>query len=104
MRANQSEQLCRSKEFEVNQSRCQANQIETMIAEFDRICIDLGHQIEAEEMRGRNYDPTHFAYPTYAKAARERRAKLQRSTDALRIELDRLRFEANEASDRHFAA
>ena len=97
MRVNQSGLLHRNKKFEVNQSRWRANQIETMIAEFDWMCIDLGHQIEAEEMRARIYDPTHFAYPTYAKAARERRAKLQRSADVLRIELDRLRFEANEA-------
>jgi flagellar FliJ protein len=104
MRANQSERLRRSKEFEVGQNRWRANQIETIIAEFDRICIDLGHQIEAEEMRARICDPAHFAYPTYAKAARERRAKLQRSTDALRIELERLRSEADEGPNRQIAA
>src|ERR1035437_5300234 len=104
MKANQSEHLRRSKEFEAAQNRLRANQIETMIAAFDRMCIDLGHQIEAEETRARISDPTHFAYPTYAKAARERRAKLQRSTDALKIELDRLRFEANEAPNRQIAA
>src|ERR1035437_10354116 len=78
MKANQSEHLRRSKEFEAAQNRLRANQIETMIAAFDRMCIDLGHQIEAEETRARISDPTHFAYPTYAKAAGERRAKLQR--------------------------
>ena len=104
MRANQIERLRRSKAFEVGQSRWRANQIETLIAEFDRICINLGHQIEAEEKHARIYDPTHFAYPTYAKAVRERRAKLQRSAGALRIELDMLRFEANEAPNRQFAA
>jgi len=61
-----------------------------MIAEFNRMCIDLGHQIEAEEKRAQINDPTHFAYPTYAKAARERRTKLQQSADALKIELERL--------------
>ncbi len=104
MKANQTERLRRNKEFEVNQNRWRKNQIETMISEFERICIDLGHQIEAEEMHARIYDPTHFAYPTYAKAARERRAKLQRSADALRIELDRLRFEATETPNQQFAA
>ena len=104
MLANQSELLRRGKDFEVAQNRLRAHQIETMIAEFDRICIDLGHQIEAEEMRARIFDTTHFAYPTYAKAARERRAKLQLSADALKIELDRLRLQANEASNRQFAA
>jgi flagellar FliJ protein len=104
MRASKSERLRRINEFELNQNRWRATQIKTMIAEFDRMCVDLGHQIEAEEMRTRICDPTHFAYPTYAKAARERRAKLQRSADALRIELDRLRFKANEAANRQFAA
>ena len=104
MTANQSERLRRSKEFEVALNRLRVNQIETMIAEFDRICIDLGHQIEAEEKHARICDPTHFAYPTYSKAALERRAKLQRSTDALRIELERLRSEADEGPNRQIAA
>ena len=103
MTANQ-EHLRRSNEFEVAQNRLRASQIETMIAEFERICIDLGHEIESDEKRARISDPTHFAYPTYAKAARERRAKVQRSADALRMELERLRFEANGSSNRQFAA
>jgi flagellar FliJ protein len=104
MRANKSERLRRSKEFEVGQNRRRANQIEIMIAEFDRICIDLGHQIEAEEMRVRISDPTHFSYPTYAKAARERQANLQRSADKLKSELDRLRSRETEPPNQQFAA
>ena len=104
MRVNQTERMRRSREFEVNQSRLRANQIETMIAQFDRICADLGQQIDAEETRARISDPTHFAYPTYAKAARERRAKIQRSADALKIELDKLRFEMNEVANPQVAA
>ena len=57
-----------------------------------------------DQLHARICDPAHFAYPTYAKAARERRAKLQRSADALRIELDRLRFEATETPNQQFAA
>jgi flagellar protein FliJ len=90
MRTGQNERSRHIKETEIKQSRWRASQIETMITEFDRVCIDLGHQIEAEEKRAQIADPTHFAYPTYAKAARERRAKLQQSADALRIELDKL--------------
>jgi flagellar FliJ protein len=104
MRANKSERLRRSKEFEVGQNRRRANQIEIMLAEFDRICIDLGHQIEAEEMRVRISDPTHFSYPTYAKAARERQANLQRSADKLKSELDRLRSRETEPPNQQFAA
>ena len=104
MRLNQSEGLRRSEEFNAEQSRRRAKQIETMIAEFDRMCIELGQQIEAEETRARINDPTHFAYPTYAKSARERRAKLQQSAAGLRFELDQLRSEANEAPSRDVAA
>jgi len=104
MRANQSERLRRNGEFEVGQKRLRVIQIETMIAEFDRICVDLGNQIEVEEKSARISDPTHFAYPTYAKAARERRVRIQRSADALRIEVERLKFEINEASNKNVAA
>lgn len=108
MKPNQIERLRRIKEFEFNQSLLRAHQIETMISEFDRICIDLGRQIEAEETRSRINDPAHFAYSTYAKAARERRSKLQRSADSLRIELVTLRstvrLEANEPPNSQLAS
>ena len=104
MSANQSERLRRHKEFEANQRRRQAIHIETMIAELDRICIDLGQQIEAEETRARIHDPAHFAYPMYAKAARERRANIQHSTDALRAELDKLRVEEVDTANQQHAA
>jgi len=104
VRANQSEHLRRSQEFVVGLNRLRASQIETMIAALDRTCVDLGHQIEAEEKRAQIFDPAHFAYPTYAKAARERRAKIECSAVALRIELDRLWSEADETSNRQFAA
>ena len=104
MTANKSERLRRNNEFEFAQNRLRASQIETMIAAFDRMCVDLGQQIEAEEKRARSSDPTYFAYPTYAKAARERRARVQQSADALRNELDRLRFETTGAYGGQFAA
>jgi flagellar FliJ protein len=104
MRANQGERLRRQVEFESSRARSREHQIETMIAELERLCINLRHEIEAEETRARIHDPKHFAYPTYAKATEERRAKLQRSKDALRTELDRLRLEAEKASNRQDAA
>jgi flagellar FliJ protein len=102
MTTNKSERLRRISEFDLAQTRLRASQIETMIVAFDQICVDLGQQIEAEEKRARISDPTHFAYPTYAKAARERCAKLQQSAAALRTELDRL--QAKEFPYRQFAA
>ena len=104
MKVNEGELLRRSRDFEIAQHRLRATQIETMIAEFNRICIDLGHQIKAEETRARVSDPTHFAYPMFAKSARERREKIQLSAEALRNELDRLRLEAVGASNGQFAA
>jgi hypothetical protein len=104
MTANQIERMRRNNEFTLDQRRRQVNQIEIMIAEFDQVCIDLGHQIAATETQSRIYDPMNFAYSTFAKAIRERRAELQRSADALRIELQKLTFEANEDPERQVAA
>ena len=104
MRANQSERFRCINELEVSQRRLQVTQIETMIAEMDRICVDLGHQIEVEEARARIHDPAHYAYPTYAKAARERHANIQRSMNALKAELDRLRLEESDTANRQHAA
>jgi hypothetical protein len=104
MTADQIERTRRSNEFTLNQRRRQVNQMEIMIAEFDQVCIDLGHQIAAAETQSRIYDPMDFAYPTIAKAIRERRAKLQRSADALRIELQKLTFKTNEGPGRQAAA
>jgi hypothetical protein len=101
---NQTDRLRRSKELELSQSRRLAAQLQAIIADFDRTCLDLGHQIAAEETRFRNYDPMDFAYPTFAKAARERRAKLQRSADAFRILLQKQTCEATEGADRQVAA
>ena len=81
MRANQEELLRRSKEFKVGEKSRRPDQIRTMIAEFHRMCIDLGQEIAAEEMRAKVFDPTHFTYPTYSTAERERRARLERSVE-----------------------
>ena len=61
MTANQDERSRRNIEFVIAQNRLRASQTETMIAAFDRMCVDLGQQIEAEEQRARVSDPTHFA-------------------------------------------
>jgi len=98
MRVNQNERLRRHRDFEFDHRRLRVNQIETMIGEFDRMCADLGQQIEAEEVRAGVSDPKNFAYPMYARAARERRIKLQRSTEALRNELATLRVKEGDHS------
>jgi flagellar export protein FliJ len=47
-----------------------------MIAEFDRMSAELESQIAYEEKKAGITDQNHFAYPTFAKAARQRRENL----------------------------
>ena len=82
------ETLIRLKKFQVDEKRRKVAQIETMIAEFDRMAGDLEREIRAEQDRAGIHDPGHFAYPTYAKAAMQRRENLQRSADDLRAQLE----------------
>src|SRR5216117_1423615 len=80
--------LIRLKKFQADEKRRKVMQIEGMIAEFERMATDLEREIRAEQERAGIHDPTHFAYPTYAKAAIQRRENLKRSADELRIQLE----------------
>lgn len=73
------ENLVRLKQFQVNEKRRQLTQLDTMIAEFDRMANELDVQIVAEEKKAGITDTNHFAYPTFAKAARLRRDNLKNS-------------------------
>jgi flagellar export protein FliJ len=59
-----------------------------MIADFQRMSADLEREILTEQERAGINDPSHFAYPTYAKAAIQRRENLLRSAEELRTQLD----------------
>jgi flagellar export protein FliJ len=91
------ETLIRLKKFQVDEKRRRVAQIETMIAEFERMSVDLEHEIATEQERAGINDPTHFAYPTYAKAAIQRRENLTRSADELRVQLDDAKAQLGEA-------
>ncbi len=93
------ESLIRLKRFQVEEKRRRLSQIETMIAEFDRMAGDLDREIRLEEERSGIGDPTHFAYPTYARAAAQRRDNLRRSTDELRTQLEEARGMFEEAAE-----
>ena len=82
------ETLIRLKKFQVEEKRRRVAQIEGMIADFRRMSVDLEREIEIEQERAGIDDPAHFAYPTYAKAAIQRRENLTRSADELRIQLE----------------
>ena len=83
------ETLIRLKKFQVDEKRRRVTQIEGMIADFQRMSAEL-------ERAGIN-DPTHFAYPTYAKAAIQRRENLTRSADELRAQLEDAKAALSEA-------
>ena len=73
------ENLVRLKQFQVSEKRRQLLQLDMMIAEFDRMATELEIQITAEEKKAGITDLNHFAYPTFAKAARLRRDNLKNS-------------------------
>lgn len=73
------ENLLRLKHFQVEDKTRQLAQIDMMIAEFEKMYGDLQTQINVEEEKAGITDPTHFAYPTFAKAARQRQENLEGS-------------------------
>jgi flagellar protein FliJ len=93
------ETLVRLKKFQLDEKRRKVAQIETMIAEFDRMAGDLEREIRIEQDRAGIHDPAHFAYPTYAKAAIGRRENLKRSIEELRIQLEDAKASLGEAFD-----
>ena len=80
--------LIRLKKFQVDEKRRKVMQIESMIAEFERMANELEREIKVEQERAGIHDPGHFAYPTYAKAAIQRRENLKRSSDELKAQLN----------------
>jgi flagellar FliJ protein len=91
------ETLIRLKKFQVDEKRRKVAQIEAMIADFDRMAVDLEREITTEQERAGIHDPAHFAYPTYAKAAMVRRDNLKRSADELKGQLEDARNALAEA-------
>src|ERR1700755_536183 len=91
------ETLIRLKKFQVDERRRRVAQIESMISEFERISGDLERDIKIEQDRSGIHDPGHFAYPTYAKAAIQRRDNLKRSANELKLQLEDAKAALGEA-------
>jgi len=89
--------LIRLKKFQVDERRRKVAQIESMIAEFERMASDLDREIKSEQERAGIHDPAHFAYPTYAKAAMTRKENLKQSADELKVQLDEAKAALGEA-------
>lgn len=89
--------LLRLKRFQLDEKRRKVAQLEMMIAEFDRMAGDLDREIQNEEQKAKINDPSHFAYPTYARAAMTRRDNLRESANNLKSQLDDARAGVEEA-------
>ena len=71
------ESQLRLRHFQVEDKTRQLTQIDLMIGELTRMADELDNQIRIEEEKSGITDSSHFAYPTFAKAARQRRDNLQ---------------------------
>jgi flagellar protein FliJ len=89
--------LIRLKRFQVEEKRRRVRQIETMMAEFSRMTVDLDREIAVEEKRAGISDPGHFAYPTYARAAMARRENLKSSIAELAGQVEEAKAAQEEA-------
>ena len=91
--------LVRLKRFQVEDKRRRLSQIEMMIAEFKRMAAELDREIGIEEQKSGVKDVTHYAYSTYARAARTRRDNLLHSADELKGQLEEARLLFDQATD-----
>ena len=91
--------IIRLKRFEVDEKRRKVAEIEAMIGEFNHMASDLDRQIAIEQERAGVSDVNHYAYPTFAKAALQRRDNLATSVAGLEAKLAAARAELDEAGE-----
>ena len=91
--------VIRLKRFEVDEKRRKVADIESMIAEFNDMAVDLDRQIAVEQERAGISDVNHYAYPTFAKAAMQRRDNLAVSVAGLEAKLSAAKGELEEAEE-----
>lgn len=89
--------LIRLKRFEVEERRRKVAEIESMIGEFGQMAADLDRQIAIEQERAGIADVNHYAYPTFAKAAVQRRNNLTASASDLQAKLTAAREQVEAA-------
>jgi flagellar export protein FliJ len=98
------ESLVRLKGFQVTEKRRQLQQLQSMMSEFERMAKELENQIAIEEKKSGISDPNHFAYPTFAKAARQRADNLQVSIRELKVQQEAAELGLEEAEAEHAKA
>ena len=91
------ESLIRLKRYQVDEKRRQVTQIEAMMSDFERMASELDREVAIEQEKAGITDMGHYAYPTYAKAAAQRRDNLRESADNLRGQLEAAQDELAEA-------
>jgi flagellar protein FliJ len=89
--------VSRLKRFEVEEKQRKVAEIEMMIGDFSQMAQDLDRQIAIEQERAGVSDTNHYAYPTFAKAAIQRRDNLLASTADLEAKLSAARATLDEA-------
>lgn len=89
--------LIQLRQFEVDERRQTVADIETMIGELEQMAVDLERQIDVEQERAGVSDVNHYAYPTFAKAAVQRRDNLKTSISDLGAKLEQARDQLAEA-------
>ena len=80
--------LIRLTKFQVDEKRRQLAQIEMMVADCERMARELDEQILIEQQKSGIEDVNHYAYPTFAKAAIQRRDNLNTSISELQAQMD----------------
>src|SRR3970040_1078531 len=91
--------LIRLKRFDVEEKRRKVADIEAMIDDFNHMAVDLDRQIAIEQERAGISDVNHYAYPTFAKAAIQRRNNLSASAADLAAKLAAAREEFDGACE-----
>lgn len=89
--------LIRLRRFQLDEKRRRVTQIEMMMADFQRMAVELDREVAHEEARAGISDTGHFAYPTYARAAATRRDNMRQSAIALEGQLSEAKAELGEA-------
>jgi flagellar FliJ protein len=82
------ENMVKLRRFDVDEKQQKVAEIEAMVQDFNQMVIDLDRQIDVEQERAGITDVNHYAYPTFAKAAIQRRDNLRASIEDLGVKLD----------------
>src|SRR4029078_1897845 len=91
--------IIRLKRFDVEEKRRKVADIEAMIGDFNHMGGALDRQIPIEQERSGVSDVNHYAYPTFAKAAIQRRNNLAASAADLAAKLMAARGDLDEANE-----